>query len=319
MKSVIVAATLGALAVSAHPAPEAEARGPSLSDSTILNFALTLEHLEDAFYKLGLSRFNQRSFDNAGLPAGAREQFVQISQHESEHVAFLTGLLGSKATKPCTYKFPINDPKSFSSLSQVFENVGVGAYTGATKSLSHQYITGSASILGTEARQAALVAAYVNGVEGWGNAFNVIRPFLFLIAIVTNHLQLQQIPLTLSQAYSLAAPFIVKCPSSNPKLPVTVFPTLTIPSSANPGDTVPVTFKSNVGRGKQLFAVFLFGLGQEVVPIRNGRVIIPKNLAGQVYALISTSSSGVTDRTTVAGPALLQFEFDLEGRYIPNS
>ncbi|KAG5636089.1 hypothetical protein H0H81_009137 [Sphagnurus paluster] len=297
MKSASVIAAVGAVAVvSAHPALEVRT-SPPIADITILNFALTLEHLEDAFYKLGLQRYSQRDFDNEGLPAGTREQFVQISQHESAHVAFVEGLLSDKATKPCTYKFPIHDAKSFSALAQVFENVGVGAYTGATSSLSKQYITGSASILGTEARQAALIAGYVNGVEGWGNAFNI--------------------PLTMSQAYTLAAPFIFSCPSSNPRLPVQVFPALTFPANANPGDTVSVQFKTRLPQSTKLFAVFLFGLGQQVVPIRNGKVTIPRNLAGQVYAIISTSSTGATDRSTVAGPALLQFEYSLTGQYIP--
>ncbi|KAG6835555.1 hypothetical protein C0991_003799, partial [Blastosporella zonata] len=101
-------------------------------------------------------------------------------------------------------------------------------------------------------------------------------------------------------------------------LPVGVHanPPLTFPSNANPGDTVTVQFTSNTNA--DLYAVFLFGLDQIVVPVQNGEVTIPQNLAGQVYAIISTSSTGVTDDTTVAGPAVLQFEFTLTGDYIPN-
>ncbi|KAH0589726.1 hypothetical protein H2248_005447 [Termitomyces sp. 'cryptogamus'] len=192
---------------------------------------------------------------------------------------------------------PVDSPKAFAALSQVIENVGTGAYTGAISTLSQQYITGSASILGTEARQASLVASYVNGVEGWGNPFNI--------------------PLTKNQAFTLAAPFIVSCPRSNPPLPgVHANPPLTFPSNANPGETVSVYFNSNIDR--RLFAVFLFGLEQIVVPINNGRVTIPQGLAGQVYCLISTSPNGVTDGTTVAGPAVLQFQHTLTGQYIEN-
>ncbi|KAG6836061.1 hypothetical protein H0H93_011850 [Arthromyces matolae] len=187
---------------------------------------------------------------------------------------------------------PVSNAREFAMLSQVIENVGTGAYTGATGTLSPQYITGSASILSTEARQASLIAAYINGVEGWGSPFNIA--------------------LTKNEAFTLAAPFIVSCPSSNPTLAdlgVHANPALTLPANANPGDNVPVYF--NAYTNQRLWAVFLNGLDQIVVPIRNGRVTIPSDLAGQVYVLISTTPNGVTDGSTVAGPAILQFQSSL--------
>lgn len=56
---------------------------------------------------------------------------LQIADHEATHVKFLATALGDKATQPCTYKFPYNDPKSFAALSMVLEGVGVSAYLGA--------------------------------------------------------------------------------------------------------------------------------------------------------------------------------------------
>ncbi|KAG6828459.1 hypothetical protein H0H92_007868 [Tricholoma furcatifolium] len=293
MKSYILTAALGALAVKATPLV---ARATSY-DLNTFNFALTLEHVEVAFYTMGLQNYSQEDFLSAGFPAGARNQFVEILEHEQTHVTFLEGLLGDLAVQPCTYKFPVDDVKGFAGLAQVIENVGTGAYLGSTAGLSQQYITGSASILGTEARQASLLAAYVNGVEGWGNAFNI--------------------PLTKDEAFTLASPFIVSCPSSNTALvDVHANPPLTFPSNTNPGDTVEVSFTSTTN--EQLYVVFLFGLDQIVVPLQDGKVTVPQELAGQVYALISTSGNGVTDGTTVAGPAILQFQFTLEGEYIEN-
>jgi hypothetical protein len=94
------------------------------SDVEVLNFALTLEHLENAFYTEGLKKYNQQAFINAGLPKWVRGRFEQIAMHgmtystsflplfsikcgriiiEATHVAFLETALGSQAVKPCEY------------------------------------------------------------------------------------------------------------------------------------------------------------------------------------------------------------------------
>lgn len=73
-------------------------------DVDILNFALTLEHIENAFYTQGLSRFKQEDFVDAGFPNWSYGRLKQIAAHEAAHVEFLEGILGDKATKPCTYK-----------------------------------------------------------------------------------------------------------------------------------------------------------------------------------------------------------------------
>jgi rubrerythrin len=75
-----------------------------LLDIQILNFALTLEHLENAFYTQGLQKYSQEDFIGAGLPTWARGRWDQIAAHESTHVSFLESVLGDQAVKPCTYK-----------------------------------------------------------------------------------------------------------------------------------------------------------------------------------------------------------------------
>ena len=61
----------------------------------------------------------------------------QIADHEATHVKFLSTALGDKATQPCTYKFPYEDPKSFAALSMALEGVGVSAYLGASMFISN--------------------------------------------------------------------------------------------------------------------------------------------------------------------------------------
>jgi hypothetical protein len=91
----------------------------------VSNLAVTLEHLENAFYRDALAQFDAAAFESAGFPAWVRGRFAQIAEHEASHVAVLSGALGDAAVQPCEYTFPYTDPKSFGALSAVIENVGV--------------------------------------------------------------------------------------------------------------------------------------------------------------------------------------------------
>ena len=73
------------------------------SDVKVLNYALTLEHLENAFYSGALAQFDEKAFQDAGLPSEARVRFSEIALHEAAHVIILSAVLGSQATQPCTY------------------------------------------------------------------------------------------------------------------------------------------------------------------------------------------------------------------------
>jgi hypothetical protein len=114
------------------------------TDTQVLNYALTLEHLENAFYSGGLAKFDDEAFRDAGLTSEARVRFSEIAGHEVVHVATLSAVLGDQATQPCTYSLcvfylngvlgeilrifalnsPYNNVHSFTALSQVFEGVG---------------------------------------------------------------------------------------------------------------------------------------------------------------------------------------------------
>lgn len=59
---------------------------------TILNYALTLEHLEDAFYRQVLNKYSVQDFRAAGYPKWVRERVEVLAKQEASHVAFLSGL-----------------------------------------------------------------------------------------------------------------------------------------------------------------------------------------------------------------------------------
>ncbi|KZP03177.1 hypothetical protein FIBSPDRAFT_965930 [Athelia psychrophila] len=74
MKSFALATLV--LAAFGAVAPTKRAASAAITDTTVLNFALTLEHLENAFYAGALKKFSAKDFTNAGLSAYARGQGV---------------------------------------------------------------------------------------------------------------------------------------------------------------------------------------------------------------------------------------------------
>jgi hypothetical protein len=88
------------------------------SEARIVNFALALENLENAFYTQGLANFTDANFIAAGFPASIRGRFVQIGEHEREHVATLSAALGPNATQPCNYTLYIGLPFSWLNQAQ---------------------------------------------------------------------------------------------------------------------------------------------------------------------------------------------------------
>lgn len=142
-----------------------------------LNFALTLEYLEDEYYKMGLA--------SGVIPSADAAIFQQISKHEDAHVTFLSdtivSLNGTPANKP-TFDFtangafdPFNDYAQFAALAQAFEDTGVRAYKGQAGNVmsNDAILTAALQIHSVEARHASEVRRLRNkngmdmGLKGW--------------------------------------------------------------------------------------------------------------------------------------------------------
>jgi len=289
--TLLVVAALPELCVAA-PAKRDDSSAPT--DIQILNFALTLEHLENAYYTQGLQKYTQQDFLDASLPTWARGRWNEISQHESTHVSFLESVIGDQAVQPCNYSFPDTDPISFVTTSFMLETVGVSAYSGAAQFLSNSdYVTSSAAILAVEARQSAWINSAVLKANPWNTAFDT--------------------PLDLNHVWTVASGVIVSCPSSNMPLPVKAFPALSFPADAQPGQTVQVSFNATT-TSEQLYVAFIAGLGATFVPLSPQMTVnIPSTLQGVVFPVITTSNTTVTDDVTIAGPAFLSFDFNSNG------
>ncbi len=125
------------------------------SDIDVLNYALTLEYLEAAFYKQGQAK---------NLLSGVEKEYLDtIAADEQAHVDAITATIKKLGGKPVAAP-AVNFGDAFSSrdkyltLSHTFENVGVGAYLGAAGFIKNKdVLAAAASIFGVEARHAALV------------------------------------------------------------------------------------------------------------------------------------------------------------------
>ncbi len=132
----------------------------SRNDVAILNYALTLEFLEAAFYEQAVA-------NRAYGTSAALKQFAEIvAVHERKHVNFLKRALGSKAIKSPTFDFgnAVTDTATFAATAQVLEDTGVNAYLGQVGNISAKgTLAAAATITTVEARHAGWIRN-INGV-----------------------------------------------------------------------------------------------------------------------------------------------------------
>lgn len=122
------------------------------SDIAILNFALTLEYLEAAFYAEAVA--------NKKLSGETRRFATVVSQHEASHVKFLKGVLGAQAvaTPKFDFKGTTSDMAKFQATADVLENTGVHAYLGQVPNIKAKpVLIGAGRILPVEARHASWI------------------------------------------------------------------------------------------------------------------------------------------------------------------
>ena len=144
----------GSLAV-ATAAGLGHAFAQQLSDIDILQFALTLEHLEANMYA-GMLATNL-------LTGKEQTYFTSFGGHEAAHVKALTDTLTKLGANPvqanAKYNFPAFDSReAILTFAKTAEDIGVGAYQGAAAAITNKAILAAAgSIVQVEARHAAIV------------------------------------------------------------------------------------------------------------------------------------------------------------------
>ena len=173
-----------------------------LTDSAVLNFALNLEYLEAEYYRLAVTGENLPAADIGPTPGGVvggsrvsfttpavRELAMELAEDELAHVRYIRKeILGDLLVVPSRPSInfrdafravgvaaglgsnfdPFADELSFLLGAFVFEDVGVTAYTGASKLISeNQKLESAAGILAVEGYHAGAIRTelYMRGAE----------------------------------------------------------------------------------------------------------------------------------------------------------
>jgi rubrerythrin len=164
------------LAASAEPASAAIGK----RDEAILNYALTLEYVQDSFYS---------EVERLGTLSGALEkQAKTVAAHERAHVKAFREVLGSRAVKRPRFDFrgATEDADSFRKTAVAFEDLAVAAYKGQAPLIqSRAYLVPALAIHSVEARHAAWIRRLAGEVPA-ADAFDEPRSMRSTLAIVAD-------------------------------------------------------------------------------------------------------------------------------------
>ncbi|KAL3427929.1 twin-arginine translocation pathway signal [Phlyctema vagabunda] len=265
-----------------------------LTDIDVLQFALTAEHLETAFYQQGFAKFPDSDFTALGLNDQQLKDLKSIGGTEATHVITLNSAIagaGTQPVQPCTYNFGFTTAAAMVATAGVLENIGVSAYIGAAPLVKTPAIlTVAAEIVTVEARHQTFIRT-ASKAAAIPSAFDT--------------------PLGIRSVFTLAAGFISSCPEGS-NLAITPFAAIT---QTSPAADQPITAGSQLAltttaTGATACAFTNGGLpgGTAFTPFTNGGCAVPQNLAGVTYLNLATespTSGALTDAITVAGPLVL--------------
>jgi hypothetical protein len=275
-------------AILAAPAPTETPKPDGDVDS--LQYALILEHLENAFYTKDTAKFGKG--DSTGFPLDSKVvdgRFIEIASHEQTHVAALMKTItaiGGTPLPACTYEFGIKNVNMFVATARVLETVGASAYLGRLPEMTEKDDkTAAGSIALVEARHSSFLNT-LNKISGFGNSFET--------------------PLSARSVVTLASPFIKSCPF---EIPIKGFPALKLNQM-----TASVEDKVDFAKTTATFCAFSVGLASVWVPIKDSTSCIVPNVSGDVFVHLTSDNSTLLakDASVVAGPTLLHVKMSTE-------
>ena len=255
-----------------------------------LSSALTLEHLESAFYVEGFAKFPAADFLALGLSQATVDGLVAVGKTEATHVTVLSSVLkslGVAPVPPCTYNFGLTTAASMLATARVLEAVGVAAYLGAAPLVTDKAVLAAAgSIVTVEARHQTLLRAALGAAP---------VPQAFDPAIGAR------------QIFTLAAGFITACPKEA-NLGIVALQPLNVLDAGSiragsklkmvvPGADTGLSCSFTGGDSGLVFSKFV-----------DGGCTVPQGLGGEVFLTVTSEAEGtkvLDDAKVVAGPAVL--------------
>lgn len=287
------------------PAEVAVASKEVIADIGVLNFALSLEHLEHQFYLDFLHRFGEQDFRRANIPNPTQtfQNFHHILQHEAQHVKTLQTVitsLGGTPLPPCEYNFGVEDVQGYMGLARKLEKVGVSAYDGAVALLNSPDLqTAAATIDTVEARHSSFIATST-GVDPFPEDFDV--------------------PLGGDQIITLASAVILKCPFDI-KTTLGAAPaaslSLVAPHVVRAGREIKVKFDPGQNKPDDHFCSFMFSDKSVVVPLSSEfKCKVPRGCRGDIFVAILNKNEKLTLKNSVgiiaAGPIIVNVDSSIE-------
>lgn len=279
--------TAASAAAAAPAAASSAAPATNLTDVDILQFALTLEHLEATFYAQGFQKFPDSDFQAAGLQPNQISALKTVGQTESTHVTQLTAAISAAGAKPveqCTYNFNYTTAQNMLATARVLEAVGISAYLGAAPLVKMApVLTAAAEIVTIEARHQTFIRTASQAVPV-PNAFDS--------------------PLGPRAVFTLASPFIQSCPAGS-NLAIQAFPAIALQGGgtgiqagqslvlADPAQPQGAMFCAFINQGQSMFA-----------PLTTGACQVPQNMSGEVYMMV-TKAQTTNDADILAGPSVI--------------
>jgi rubrerythrin len=173
---------LGALVPGTALAAGRPPKSLGAGDVGILNYALTLEYLESAFYNQAYANLY------SSAPAQVKAFLTTTKADEAAHVAALKGALGSKAVAMPKFDFgkAVTSLSTFEATAYVLENTGVAAYSGQAFNIKEPKVLAVAlSIVTVEARHAGAIAAITGTPIAKNGPFDIGETAAQILAAVT--------------------------------------------------------------------------------------------------------------------------------------
>jgi hypothetical protein len=175
LRRAIVGGTL-LLGAGAAPAQAAADR----RDEAILNYALTLEYIQESFYG---------EVERIGaLTGGLAEQARVVGAHERAHVKAFREVLGDRAVKRPRFDFrgATEDGDRFRRTAVAFEDLAVAAYKGQAPLIQKRaYLVPALAIHTVEARHAAWIRRLA-GLTPAADAFDEPRSRKSTLGVVAS-------------------------------------------------------------------------------------------------------------------------------------